>query len=271
MAQYGGQKTGSFKQTRGANPSEEIVVFVLETDDINVAQATAIANVPEVIDFGFGELPLASAEAEEVGPNIFEVTCRWGAAQSNVIDPETQTVSFDTTGGRAKVTQSLSTQSYPSPGGVAPSFGGAIGVTKSGIEGAEVTTGALTFTIKKTLPAEVVSQETINRWADLTGHYNNSSFAGRAAGEVRFDGATGDQKAPGADVDVSFKFTVSPNMVNGTIAGITGINKLGWQYLWILYREQDDGNFLVQRAVAVYVEDLPLCRPKNFADIGIGS
>jgi hypothetical protein len=58
-----------------------------------------------------------------------------------------------------------------------------------------------------------------------------------------------------------------------TVAGITGINKLGWQYLWVLYEEQEDetAHFMVQRAICVYVEDLPGCQPADFSALGLGT
>src|SRR5262249_52950725 len=147
-----------------------------------------------------------------------------------------------------------------------PDFRGAIGVTKNSIEGAETVVPASSRTIKRQMSAAAFTNAYMTGLEDLTGNYNDAPFMGREAGEVRFDGATWDQPQAGAPIDVTYKFTISRNVTGLTVAGITDIDKLGWQYLWVLYEEIEDASagYLVQRAVAVYIEDLPNCQPMDF-------
>jgi hypothetical protein len=213
--------------------------------------------------------PKMGAKLEPTSDTSFDATVHYSTGN---ID---NALSFDTTGGRAKIEQSLGTTGYPNPAiGIAPDFYGLIGVTKSSVEGVELTMPALSFAFRKTFPAASVTPSYVKTLAGLTGNYNNAVFATFPAGEVRFDGAQGDQKYPTANVDILFKFTTSPNSPPGglTVAGISGINKLGWQYLWVLWEEQEDSaaSFLVKRPIAVYVEDLPNLQPVDFSQIGIG-
>lgn len=263
----------SRKQERSQNASTEREYVVKGTDDEDAAGTALAAHVAgeATLTIG-GDTPVTISKIsidERLTEDAWLGTVQWGRGTYNVSEPGQQTISFDTTGGRAKVTQSLGTNAYSN--GTAPNFNGAIGVTKSGIEGAEVITPALSFSIKRQFAPEAVTQAYINTLADLTGKYNNNTFMGRAEGEVRFDGATGDQQQVGQPVDITFKFTISPNVENLTVAGIEGISKKGWQYLWVLYEEVDDtsAKFLCQRALAVYVEDLPNCTPADLSGIGL--
>jgi hypothetical protein len=261
------EKYNSRRQVRGQQPIQEVGYLMVGYGDENEAIDAMLGFAPASWDIGGITLPPFNPEAHEIGPEIWEGKMTYGFGSIE------QTISFDTSGGKAKVTQSLNTQSYPADGVEAPDFRGAIGVTKSGVEGAEVTEPALAFTIKKTFDAAAVTLDYVKTLSDLTGSYNNSGFMGFAEGEIRFDGAQGDQKQIGQPVDISFKFTRSQNVTALTVAGITGIDKLGWQYLWVLYEEQEDetAHFMVQRAISVYVEDLPGCQPADFSALGLGT
>ncbi len=257
------EKYNSRRQVRGLQPVQEVGYLMVGYGDENEAIDAMLAFAPATWFIGAIELPPWNPEATAIADDIWEGKMTYGFGSIE------QTISFDTSGGKAKVTQSLNTQIFPADGVEAPDFQGAIGVTKSGVEGAEVVEPALSFTVKKTLAAETVTTGFVKALSDLTGNYNNDTFMGFEEGEVRFDGASGDQKQIGQPVDVSFKFTRSKNVTDLTVAGISGINKLGWQYLWVLYEEQEDdtAHFMVQRAIAVYIEDLPNCQPADFSGL----
>ena len=48
----------------------------------------------------------------------------------------------------------------------------------------------------------------------------------------------------------------SPNANNLSIGGINGINKKGWEYLWVRYVDDKDAAamMMVKKPLAVYVE-----------------
>ena len=263
-----GEKYARRKPSASPNSMEIDVGFVIvQATDENDAIAALDTFAPAYWTLDGVTLPKIHAELEPTSDTTFDATVTYGTGQLDA------TLSFDTTGGRAKVMQSLSTTAYPSPLiAAAPDFNGLIGVTKNDVEGAEVVVPAMSFSFKKTFPAATVTPSYVRGLAILTGNYNNATFATFPAGEVRFDGAQGDQKQPGANVDITFKFTQSPNVTGLTVAGIGPIDKKGWQYLWVLWQEMEDptAHFLVKQAIAVYVEDLPNCVPVDFTLLGIG-
>ena len=177
---------------------------------------------------------------------------------------------FETGGGSQKITQSLATNRYSPSGQTAPDFKGAIGVTKNGIEGVEITIPSATFSETHYLSVASVTSSYQALVESLTGKVATAAFKGRARGEVLFLGASGSQRGTEA-WEVTFRFARSPNATGLTIGNITGINKLGWDYLWVYYDEEEDtaANRVVKRPVAVYVEQV-----YEFADLsqlGIGT
>ena len=50
---------------------------------------------------------------------------------------------------------------------------------------------------------------------------------------------------------------------------ITGINKKGWEYIWVRYADAEDEKVLVKQPIAVYVEKV--YDEGNFAGLGIGT
>jgi len=52
---------------------------------------------------------------------------------------------------------------------------------------------------------------------------------------------------------------------------IVGIAKGGWQYLWVLYEDEEDADAkrMVKRPAAVYVEQV--YREGDFGELGIGT
>ena len=102
----------------------------------------------------------------------------------------------------------------------------------------------------------------------LTGRVNNAGFKGFAAGEVLFLGASGSQRGE-EDWEITYRFAASPNVAGLTIGDITGINKKGWEYIWVRYADAEDEKVLVKQPIAVYVEKV--YDEGNFAGLGIGT
>jgi len=86
---------------------------------------------------------------------------------------------------------------------------------------------------------------------------NSAGFKGFAAGECLFLGAAGSKRGSG-DWEITYRFAASPNVTNLTIGDITGINKKGWEYLWVRYSDSEDAvaKALVKKPVAVYIEQV---------------
>lgn len=218
-------------------------------------------------------LPIQSMEVEGINEFIYYGTVVWAFTPPQ--NEGDQALSFDTGGGRTKITQSLGTTSYAATG-TAPNFEGAIGVTKDGVEGIEILVPALSFTITQRFAPGFVTNAYIKLLATLTGCVNGGAFRGCDPGEVLFEGATGTQANSQAWWDISFKFSAQQNAstTNGnalTVGTITNIDKNGFQYLWVRYQDVDDttAKALVKQPLAVYVETV--YNSADFSQLGIGT
>lgn len=185
-------------------------------------------------------------------------------------DTNDDEVSFDTSGGTAKVTQSLQTIAKYAPAGqTAEDYQGAIGVTDSGIDGCDVVVAQFKFSKIITYAGDVLSNGMVPIMMDLTGKVNDGYFYGMAPGESLFMGCKGTRKG-NAPWKLSFDFIGSQNRTGIVVGPITGITKKGHEYLWIRYEERDDAaaHRHVKRPRSAYVEKM--YETRNFAALGIG-
>lgn len=178
---------------------------------------------------------------------------------------------FSTGGGTIKMTQSLQTiSSHAPPGMTPPNFRGAIGVNGDRIEGVEV--GARQFKFTETYEFNDAQITTAYKQALflLTGTYNAATFRFFAAGECFLDGVNGSKRGDELWA-LTFSFIGSPNVTGLTVGDITGIDKLGHDYLWVCYADYEDAfaYHIVKKPIAAYVERV--IDPGDWSLLGIGS
>lgn len=68
---------------------------------------------------------------------------------------------------------------------------------------------------------------------------------------------TGGGKSTGSEfVDIIDRFAANPNRTGIAIGDITGIDKKGWEYLWVRYEDVEDAGakMIVKRPAAVCAE-----------------
>jgi hypothetical protein len=168
------------------------------------------------------------------------------------------TFSFDTGGGAQQITQSIATVNKYAASGAAPDFKGAIGVTADHVEGVQITVPVYNFLETHYITPADVDDAYKGAIFNLTGKVNNAPFRGLAAGECLFLGASGSRRGRGADDpwEIIYRFAGSSNRTNLTLGDISGINKKGWEYVWVRYQDAVDyvSNHLVKQPLAVYVE-----------------
>jgi len=253
--------------------SAELTYIVRGTDDDGVARTNLAATAPA----WHNNLKRDDVEVEQVSNDLWLGTVRYVEPDPAEEDPEEilVTISFDTTGGTQHITHSLNTTSFAAPGETAPDFKGGIGVTRDSVEGVDITVPAFNFQVNKKYPEG--QNPDLSTLYQKTGKTNNGpvtftdSVTGLvlnfAAGELLFLGASGG-RGEDARWDVTFALAASPNATNLTLGPITGINKKGWEYLWVRYEDAEDttAKALVKRPVAVYVEKV--YEETSFAGIG---
>lgn len=236
-------------------------------------KATVVTHALTFVPSTWRGLIYDSLALEQIGP------LHWLAVAS-YIDVEKQErdhkleideyrVKFSTQGATIKAYQAAVTK-YAPAGETAPDFEGAIGVDNDNkVAGVDVGTPSLKFSITYKKAKAAITWTYIKLLRDLTYHYNVATFFGFAAGEVLFTGADGSQTLY-ADAEVTYNFVAEPNITGLTVGSITGIAKLGHEYIWPWYRKEIDtaADVMIPRPGAVYVSK-PFSSA-DFDDLGIG-
>jgi hypothetical protein len=261
----------SREQTVGVdNPTVSLKYTVAGTEDDAAIRALVQATIPST----YLGLAFQDYRIQHLGGGIWEAVARYGKKEPK--EPGQSSYSFDTGGGTQKITQSLMTmRAYArleanSSGlymPIPPNFQGAIGVNNESVEGCDITVPVFHFSETHYFAANAITQAYKFNLFYLTGTVNNAPFKGFAAGEVLFLGASGQQRGV-EDWEIAFKFAASPNANNLTVGSITGIVKLGWEYMWVRYADAVDQNVLVKQPRFVYVEQV--YRYADFSLLGIG-
>ncbi len=230
------------------SPSVDLQFMVLGTEDDVEVKALVEATVPAF----YAGLVFQSYHIAHQGGGVWEASARYGKKEPK--EPGESSFSFDTGGGTQHITQSLQTvNSYALPGEDPPDFKGAIGVNTDSVEGTDITIPVYNFTETHYIPIPLVTGAYKAILFFLTGRVNAAPFKGFAPGEVLFMGASGSQRGQ-EDWEVTFRFAASPNAVNLKVGDIEGIEKKGWEYLWVRYADAEDENTLVKQPIAAYVE-----------------
>ncbi len=246
--------------TLGQQAGRELVYMIYDAVDEDDAAVILNATAPTT----YQGLTIESLSAEPQGNDIWK-----GYARYVKIDDTEYT--FDTGGGQARITQSLQTiNSYAPTGFIAPDYQGAIGVSGDRVEGADIPSRNYQFTETHRFPDGSINSTFRGYLFQLTGRYNNALFRDFAAGECLLVGVSGSKRGD-EQWSLTFRFTCQPNVTGQAIGDITGIDKLGWEYLWVQYADFEDSlaYVLVKRPIAAYVERV--IEPGNFTLLGIGS
>lgn len=194
------------------------------------------------------------------------------ADQNETLDVGDYTWGFDTGGDTVHRTNSYSTTKYAKSGETAPDFKGAINVVidqgERRVEGLDHGVSGLHLWVRKRIATATITLAWVKTIKDLTYKYNNGSYLGFDAGEMLFIGATG-QQGINTDPEVTFNFIVSENVTSLQLGDITGIAKLGHDYLWCLYEDlkDDTAKETVKQLKACYVEQV--FKPASFSALGI--
>lgn len=166
------------------------------------------------------------------------------------------TYNFEIGGGSQRLQQSLETvNSYAPPGKTPPDFFGSINVTRGGVEGVDIS--FRTFDFSETHYFEIADVDAAFKLNVFEHCYtvNNATFKGFDPGQVLFKGAQGSQRGE-QPWEITYRFSASKNVTGMTIGNITGIDKNGWDYLWVKYDDDVDATAkqLRKKPRAVYVE-----------------
>lgn len=235
-------------------PSEMRVYTLRGTTDETYARTWALQATPQILAHPAGAIYRQDVAVIKDGHAIWRVNVPYGPRQ---IELGEFRLSFDTSGGTVRITNSLATAAkYSRPGqAAAPDMGGAIGVRGDQIDGVDVVIPALKVTASFTHPAAVVTLPHIKTLARITGQVNSTAFLTFAPGEVLFLGATGDE-GTSTQTQVAYQFLMSENATGLTIGDIVDIVKAGHDYAWIRYEDAAISGQPAKRPRHVYVEQV---------------
>ena len=259
------EKFDSRETIEGDNPSITLKYIIKDTESDIEAKTLLWSTAPTIYD----GLIRQTWGVEYHGPALWVGSVRYGLLPP--METGQSSFSFDTGGGTQHITQSLFTvASYAPSGQTAPDFGGAIGVTHDNVEGVDITVPVFNFSETHYLPSSMVTVEYQDTLFRLTGMVNDAVFRAFYAGEVLFLGACGSKRAED-DWEITFRFAASMNRVGMTIGKITGIDKKGWEYLWVRYADAEDAGSqsLVKKPIAAYIEQV--YEEADFSSLGIGT
>lgn len=248
------------------NTTAELLFHITDTDDESVALGllAAAAPVTWTVD-GF----ILSKLVFDVKPDGYKVW-RGTVAYSKRLAVSESSYQFETGGGSTHITHSLQTmQVQPAAGWSAPNFYNAIGWDGKQINGCDIVSPVYNFSETHVLAAASVTAAYKLALFRATGKFNNATFKGFAAGEALFLGASGTKRADADEWEINYRFAASENVTGLAVGGITGINKRGWDYLWLSFADDTSANILIKRPVVAIVEQVYYSH--DFSNIGIGT
>jgi len=249
--------------TKGRDPSrtKSYMVTGAESETLAVAMADAYAPVlygnlvKQNLSFDPGE-----------APDIWYIDVQYGQMQPK--EPGKVQWQFNAGGMTTHITHGLAhVQSYFASGsGEADPHDGAINVRKDGngelvIDGVDIGGAGGGFTWSEThwLPyASFTPAYVFGLYAMVVSTpVNSTAWRVWSAGEVRLLTISG--SASGEDqVELNFNFAANPNLTGLTKGTITGIDKKGWDYMWMECDTGEDttAKRLAKKITAVHVEQV---------------
>lgn len=254
------EKFDSRAATESDSPVTELLFVVQGTDDDSVVKGLLAATSP----LTYAGLKRESYAVKHLGGGVWDCSVQYSKFESD------SQFTFDTGGGNQHISQALETVGgYAAPGEIAANFQGAIGVNQDQIEGTDITVPVFNFTETHYINSALVTGGYKLALFNLTGRVNGSPFKGFAKGEVLFLGASG-AKRGFDDWEITFRFAGSPNVTGLSLGNITGINKEGWQYLWVRFDDDEDtsAKTLIKKPISAYVERV--YEYGDFSALGIG-
>lgn len=264
------------------NPADEQEWVVQGTESTPIAYATLVAAVAALYPAPAPGYPsnylgfwLQRISLTYKGSGFWDATLHYG--KQLPLLPGLTTFQARTSGKTIHREQSLATVHWYDALGedlnTTPDFQQLIGVDlqNQSVAGVDVTAPSFDFTVNRKFLATELPNNYLTMLKSATGTVNvspvNFLWKGQVLyfdiGELLFQGANitdaGQQPQTGIEmIEVNAEFSGSDTDTNLTVANITGIQKVGWEYLWVLRQTQVDAaaNSLVLVPRAVYIEQV---------------
>lgn len=257
----------------GNHKTAEIPYFVFGAEEEQTAIDEVIATAPDE----FMGMYIESIElGERVNESTFKVVVNYKAPTRNSTDEEEETdysCSFEIGVESLHITHSHETVESKATSGQSPvDYKKAINVDDEGVKGCDIQSPTYHFTERYVFDKSKVTGAYRRNLSRLAGTVNSGSFRDFDEGEVLFLGASGSLRQDGSDkYDITFSFAVQPNVADLQIGNVEAVNKNGWDYAWVVYKNKVDGSGegkkLLKEPVQVNVERV--FKYESFSDLQI--
>ena len=216
--------------------------------DVSVAKSFFEANLPPMMgSLYLHNTRVAHSGNEEKWDGEADYTCARPLYQS--------TYSIEIGTGSSRFTNSLMTVGGYAPSGVPVlNFQGAIGVTKDGIEGADVFVPSMVWNERHMLPDSMITPAYIQMLYYAVARMNDAPFRMFQQGEALFIGVTMTESTEIPAWECNFRWLGSPNASNFGVGPINIAAKYGHDYLWVLYKDAMSNGSAVKIPYNAFVE-----------------
>ena len=260
-------------------PAVELIYIISGTEDEQAARAAIEATVPAFYVLPrIAPLPPITTVFQQymvkhIGGGVWNANASYGKRSPSKIGDVVY--NFDTGGGTTHITQSIETsRSYAIDSATgqivaAPDMKQAINVSKDRVAGVDIGIKAYKWSETHYIPKALLTSFYRRNLKDLTKTVNDDDFREFVAGEVLFEGVSGVKSVNEDFSELTFHFAQSDNADDLAVGDIFGIQKFGWEYLWVVYGEFAAADGLTKQAKYVYVEQV--YEEGNFAFLGIGT
>lgn len=232
-------------------PSARITYLCYGEDEEAIVEAYAFSNIALAIPTPWGIIYRQPIRVRRIGFKVYHVDAEWSRQKWG---PFQFSIRGRTGGGTQHISSSLSTVATSEN---APDFQGQIGVTQENgdfrVEGTDIPISQTDLAVDVTYPAGFVNHDRIAMWTRNTPRVNNGNWQKWSTGEVLY---LGTEFEDGSDIEarVTHNISISLNLTNFQVGGLTITEKQGWDLLWLLTEKDEDDGAPVTRAVHWYVE-----------------
>lgn len=267
------ERHGSPRHVGGKDPRwEYLFVATGSTDEFAVRDEVLAVTAASIEG-----LPRQNIEVQAIADGVWDIVVPYTRRESQP-PPEPAELGasefeFDFSTESARVRQSLQTVSGHVATGLppaVPNFDGAINVQEDTVEGVDVLVPRGAFSETHWLDPLLITDGYRRMVMGMVGTMNSAPFRGHAAHELLLVGCRGRHRDGEELAAITFSFAVSPNRTGIAVGDIAGIDKDGWDYLWVRYGRAVDGaaNVVVHRPEYAYVERV--YAESDFLLLGIG-
>lgn len=250
MSHFSFEERPISRASSGQEPEITLNYVATGTQDEQYVHSFALAATPSVYSTIYGLLFRQDVQIEPAGFNVWYVAVPFA---KNKRDIGSFHLNFDTTGGTAVIKAAKAKGKVYTAAGAADNDKRVIGVNGDNVEGAEITIPSLKLTARFTHPAAVITIPKIKQLANITGMVNEKEFLEFDPGETLFLGCSGSEGTD-AKTEVSYHFACSSNLQNEIIAGITVLEKDGWDFLWFEFADDTEDAEPVKKIKKIHVD-----------------